>query len=1495
MSRQSTDGLYIELGYLTPEEYYAYVAEAEARLGYYYIEAGYIDADYYDDSPGGAFSISCELTELIGEVKEFNASLTVTATQDASVGAQRQGDADLASAVSTSTAAVKQTDVQSSMSISAAQSSTAGAIRNANANITGAFSATLTAIGYKNMIAILDTSANLSTDAVLTADANVTLSNIVNISLQSDITRTTTATFTTAFTQADTTADITRETASTMSAVFATSASLDGTIDGQARLGYYYIEAGYIDPNYYDDTQGARITLSCAASKVKDLNAELDCAFTISNTSNSFGTSGSEPNVIYAGNAELAFTASQTATIAKINSGEATLTANASNSALVGVIKQGSVSITSAFTPILTASAIRFTDALLDSAFNIQANTVKTAQGTSAIASNAAITVETSRTRQFDTVLSSSFDATIDAARSRAADSTLSTAASLSAGVDSVRDAVAALNSTANATVSISKLPGSGAAISANTSLSADANRITDTTANISSAATLNADVDAFTYIEASAALESAAAIETTGYITNKRPRPYTVYGATINTSNKRFGTGSIYAGNSDYAEIAASTDWKSWKTIDFWYRPQLVSNFYHIIMSHGLESTSTDDLFFVYAEETATKYRIRVVVRIGGVSKTYSSDLITNSGFKHIRITRDTNGINMWVDGVKDTPVSNTTTNSQYPNIDEPFRIGYKGYLSGFSYKGFVDELYISESILTSSGTSSFTVPTDRYRLSSTEQNNAILLSHYDGDFVDDIGVWTQGSAVLTSAFTPSITVKATKITDININSAFTLAATVEALAAVTAILDTQSTLAASVGRIQQGDANLSGAATFNLTVDYLVINDAYLSSAFSLTADVDKIKNAQANLDAEGTLTATALSTFSITQTLPITSSLTADVKRIFSGKTWLPRRSVWIFEGDDTNDVISDVGVTSTGLAVYDGGPGQTGYGAPLIWTGASESNAGQASFSNVRKYAVIERTTGEYNTNIDTNDFALDLYVNPYGDTTRFNTLIKFHNSANDFTFGYTYDKDWGIDDQERFNFVIQENGSDAYVYNYVMSTGSSPHFETYGGWFYFRIQRVNGNLTVKMRDISATSNTTNIVSVSNYNVDFNSGYTIFESNSHTIPTRIDLIALQIGSDEYPVNVSNAQPKIQEWYTEWTIGGAVLDVTSNLSTDYLRVLFGESNLDSNTTIAATLDRFRFADANFNVTASIQTTAETTLFGQSNLQSTVTMSCSAVKTTDVTSTQDITATQNANGARIRFAASDLSTQATLDLAYGEIIRPATANLSSNVSISVDNDRIRDNQISTDAIASALTAAAKVGDFLVAMDNKAQLTASAVKTADQPINLSSNAALETTPWSVQTGSASISATATLNADVEKLKRVEIALEAAFTADTTAVKTTNTSSTQTAAFTAVINPYRVRYNEITLNTTATLNSQPQLIIYGAAQLSSEFIPVFNLQKIVRITANLEALNAVLTAGRVIHIDEFYQLLVKQETRTIKVLEETRGLVVEEETRVEII
>lgn len=169
MAREATDGLYIELDYYTPENYHTYTAEASMISGEY-IDNGYIDIDYFQPGVGtGLFALTCDLTEVVGELKEFAGALSVVA--------------------STAPSAVKTVVVDTSLTVTATQSSTVGVIKQGAVALTGAFSPSINAVAILRPDVFLESSVSFAATAVKTTSNEVILSYLASLDAQAARTR----------------------------------------------------------------------------------------------------------------------------------------------------------------------------------------------------------------------------------------------------------------------------------------------------------------------------------------------------------------------------------------------------------------------------------------------------------------------------------------------------------------------------------------------------------------------------------------------------------------------------------------------------------------------------------------------------------------------------------------------------------------------------------------------------------------------------------------------------------------------------------------------------------------------------------------------------------------------------------------------------------------------------------------------------------------------------------------------------------------------------------------------------------------------------------------------------------------------------------------------------------------------------------------------------------------------------------------------------------
>lgn len=206
MSRETTDILYIDLDYYTPENYYVYTAEAVV------VADGYIQDDYfvydYFETEGSVSSLTCELTEVVGTVQQGEATLNSSFTQtaagvriiDPTLG---DGDEIVLSASFGTTATASVTRLFDSTLNSSFTQTSAGAVTrgfgsglNASASITcsnfrvrpgdvaltGAFNATITCVATKTGDILLQSQFTQSTTGSTTRSTDATLDSSATLS-----------------------------------------------------------------------------------------------------------------------------------------------------------------------------------------------------------------------------------------------------------------------------------------------------------------------------------------------------------------------------------------------------------------------------------------------------------------------------------------------------------------------------------------------------------------------------------------------------------------------------------------------------------------------------------------------------------------------------------------------------------------------------------------------------------------------------------------------------------------------------------------------------------------------------------------------------------------------------------------------------------------------------------------------------------------------------------------------------------------------------------------------------------------------------------------------------------------------------------------------------------------------------------------------------------------------------------------------------------------
>ena len=486
--------------------------------------------------------------------------------------------------------------------------------------------------------------------------------------------------------------------------------------------------------------------------------------------------------------------------------GEAAISSSATMTATVGKIIQNASQLVVTVTQVSTISHIEGADIF---AF-----------------SDAQLTAAVSRIRGNNIAASAAFSVATDASRTRNLSS--EDTAVFSAIINGLRSRNVNLN--AEAAFSFSASPAG----------------TNSGSAAISSAATLA--TNAGKSIVAQAALSSQFTVAAEVFDLTERPRQFTQVGTpTFSSAIKKFGTHSYAATANNYVTIPDSTSWSTatWRTIDCWvYIPSSSadSNLRSIFKQGGFSDSAYQAIWISALTPVGQPPRVnqlQFVAKNGSaqVALTHQSNtgIFALDAWTHIRVLNDGSAYHLWIDGSKKTlafaPGADQppfTTYISNLNIAAPVEINTS--TAGVSGNPmYMDELLITTSTITGSGTSSFSVPTTVWL--DINQTDVLLLSHFDGVFNDDQQIIRTGAG----AFSSTATLSASAVKQ-------------------------QGALAASTLSSQ-----FTQTATATKTVG---TSTAYLYAFFNLSSEVIGSQNAQ--LETASTLTATARKTVRITKTL-------------------------------------------------------------------------------------------------------------------------------------------------------------------------------------------------------------------------------------------------------------------------------------------------------------------------------------------------------------------------------------------------------------------------------------------------------------------------------------------------------------------------------------------------------------------------------------------------------------------------------------------------
>jgi hypothetical protein len=487
-----------------------------------------------------------------------------------------------------------------------------------------------------------------------------------------------------------------------------------------------------------------------------------------------------------------------------------------------------------------------------------------------------------------------------------------------------VLDVTVALSSTAVATRSVNVLLEHIADLNAMAAKTVDILSPITATATLSSApvkslvssATLASTVT-FTCVAlklkiTSANVSSIATFYAGRLIRAGRPRPYTQVGTpTLDTGSKKFGAASARLNYTNHITVPASSDWSRIKTVDFWFNipnptefDGLSGSFSHSALTWYTDTNNNRSLSF-QSQNQGIKFGITGAsysASIAGVDYYHNLDFgsgISYNTWRHFRLLDDGSAITMWLDGVKQNPVATNYTSAGI-GFNQTLRIGHNPGINPPTIR--IDELLITRETLTSSATSTFTIPSDRWY--PEDQTKILLLSHFDSDYTDDIGEWMTPTLALSSNATISAQANGnTKLATITLNSAVTVTASASRLLEGSADLVTaftqvtsanrirlaacdqtaEVTVTVTIGSVKQFVSNQNALFTPSVVVQAQLAGLALLESQFTQTASAVKTTDCEAAMTSTASVAVSATVTAGLASVMSSASTVSATVTRI------------------------------------------------------------------------------------------------------------------------------------------------------------------------------------------------------------------------------------------------------------------------------------------------------------------------------------------------------------------------------------------------------------------------------------------------------------------------------------------------------------------------------------------------------------------------------------------------------------------------------------
>ena len=592
----------------------------------------------------------------------------------------------------------------------------------------------------------------------------------------------------------------------------------------------FYFQEGYLEAGYY--------TIIREAESAVTVTASLSAAVIIADATGYYIPDYIAVDYFVGGGATIDATGewsslfTQTAQATRIQQVQSSQSAVFTQSSLVGRQQSAVIDITSAFTPTLTVDAFKNHTAILEVATTM----------TSAGAVN----------RSANVLLDHIADLNAMAAKTAVSSATMAATATQITSAFATKPTSATLSSSSSLTINAGKLK------------TVDAQFITGT------------------------------AVFARGYVRFQRPWliESLINSPIIDTSNKKFGAGSLSAGpqsaSSSVKYYAADVLDQNSIIIDFWV---------YITSLNG-------GTVFTYGPNTGTQF-ITIThtngnfgVSVNGTNFPGGTSGINLNSWNHVAIAVEKNDERLAVF------TNGTRTTNRLSQRIWSYPTGTKRCVISSANNRLIDEFRIKVIAGNLFGTeyrnATITVPTSPAR----NDSDTVFLAHYDTNFEDDISVIHSMAASLVSTATLSaqanantkqaasgltstatVAVSGSKLQQAasTLTSAFSQTAVINKFRSFQSDLESSATVTAVIGVVKQFNISVDALFAPSIDIDAQLAGVALLESEFTQSTSAVKTTDAVSNIQAVASQSATATVTAGLASALSSNTALTSTVTRI------------------------------------------------------------------------------------------------------------------------------------------------------------------------------------------------------------------------------------------------------------------------------------------------------------------------------------------------------------------------------------------------------------------------------------------------------------------------------------------------------------------------------------------------------------------------------------------------------------------------------------